>query len=118
MLRLAGRAIAPPAPIDGLAAGTAIRAESMSPVPSEQRLCRRQRRQMLAVHKGAHCDRTQVRDPESVARLECFGDGGLERKGKSRRIAHEPEEHGLSGAAKCVRLAEVEERVVNLPRLT
>src|SRR3974390_767569 len=116
MLGLAGRAIAPPAPIDGLAAGTAIRAEWMTPGPSEQGLCRRQRRQMLAVHQAAHCDRTQVGDPESVARLECLSDGGLERKGKTRRTAHEPEEHGHSGAAKCVRLLQVEERVVKLPR--
>ena len=72
MLRLAVRAIAPPAAVDGLRRRAAIRAEAVARMPVQHGLGFGDRRQMLGLDQALHRDRAQVGHQKSVARLERF----------------------------------------------
>src|SRR5262249_6053057 len=62
MLRCALRTVAPPAALDQRAGRSAIRAETMPPVPAKERLALGERRQMLLRHKAIHRHGPQIGD--------------------------------------------------------
>src|SRR5262249_40052552 len=114
MLRAAGWTVAPPAALDKIAGGPAIRAEAVARVPADERLALGERRQVLGGDEAAHGDRAQIRDDEVVARLERFSAGGIEPDGKSRRAVDEPEKDGLRRAPERARLGRREQRIIDL----
>ena len=83
MLRLALRAIAPPAALRRFRRCPAIGAEAMPRMPVQQRLGLGERRQMVGRDEALHRDRAQVGDKKSSRAFSAFGEFRLERRNQS-----------------------------------
>src|SRR5215470_7309849 len=89
------RAVAPPAGLNRLRRGAAVRAEAVARMPVDEGLALRERRQMLDRDQAAHRDRAQIHDLEVTAVLERRCGIRLDRDRKPWRAIDEAQEGHL-----------------------
>ena len=95
MLRLALRAVAPPAALRHVGRRAAIGAEAMTRMPVQQRLGLRERRQMIDRDQTLHRDRAQIGDEKVLARFQAFGEFRIEPDAEPGGVALQTEEQRL-----------------------
>ncbi len=83
VLGAAGRAVAPPAALDGAGRRTANRTEAMARVPGEERFRFGEWRQMVGCDSALDRDRAQIADDKVIAPLQRFRRLRIDRDAKS-----------------------------------
>jgi hypothetical protein len=86
-------------------------------VPMQQRLCLGERRQIVGGYESLDGDRTQVRDEESAAVLQCLHVRLSQSDAKAAGALVQAEENGFRGTAKRPHLDRREQRIQRVAAL-